>query len=448
MTISSFFKRHLKKTLLTITLAVVGLFLFFTPANKGEGSAKTVFFLVHTEPMGGKGVYEMYTEMKAKGHRVKIVAIPYFYAGKLATDIDPEFMKKFDVADVIYPCGKQGPYTEKCHSIDSYKPDYIFTQNPYNAFKDSVLDPVFVDDSLKKIAKKVMYIPYGPHLFHQGWISDPNLSKQVHTVFVDSKSTQGIYVDAYKFQKDRAVVSGYQTYKTVRDMMGQKQKKEFKETILWLPRWSLSFRGRDMYESGSTFLMYYHFFYNYAVQNPDIRLILRPHVSLFPRAVENQHLSQENANEIVSKFQSLKNVVYSQHVTKSLVEDIMEADVVIADGTSALAEVVVADKPIIYLSNGLNLEFDSVPLSREFKKYIYMAYDPRDIVAYLEQIRANQYGSFQETPHIQGWAYKFEKLKSKLFGTTLSRTEFKKMLDPVENPAKFIADYIWHDSLK
>jgi CDP-glycerol glycerophosphotransferase (TagB/SpsB family) len=194
-------------------------------------------------------------------------------------------------------------------------------------------------------------------------------------------------------------------------------------------------------------LVYYHFFYNYAVQNPDVQLIIRPHVSLFPRAIENQHLSQDDVNEIIGKFTRLDNVVYSQHISKSLVEDIMESDIVIADGTSALAEVVVADKPIIYLSNGLNLEFDSVPLSQEFKKYLYMAYDPRDIIAFLDEIRKNQYAPFQETLCTTGWACKIQKLKNKMLGVTSSRSDFKKMLDPVENPAKFIAEYIWHDTL-
>ncbi len=425
---------------------LVALFFFFLPPYKETPGPKNVFFLVHTESFGGKGMYEVYREMKAVGHKVKIVAIPYFYFGKLATDIDLDFIKRFDEADVIFPCGKHGPYTKKCESIESYKPDYIFTQNPYNAYKDSVLDPHYVDDALKKITKKVMYVPYGPHLFHQGWLSDPTLPQQIHTVFVDSKSTKWIYENAYKFPPHRAVVSGYQTYKNVRDFKKPKKEKKFETTILWMPRWSLSFRGRDKNESGSTFLMYYHFFYNYAKEHPNVQLILRPHVSLFPRAVDNKHLSREDVNEIIKKFTDLENVVYSEHITKPLEHDILESDVVIADGTSALAETVVADKPIIYLTNGLNLEFEAAPLPREFKKYVYMAYDPKDILSYLDELKKDNYVPFKDSV-CQGRVSCFvQKVKARIFGETLTRNEFKKMLDPVENPARFIAEYIFNDS--
>ena len=46
----------------------------------------------------------------------------------------------------------------------------------------------------------------------------------------------------------------------------------------------------------------------------------------------------------------------------------MTSDIIISDGSSALAEAVVADKPIIYLSNGANIEFESNTLSKRVQK--------------------------------------------------------------------------------
>ena len=117
-------------------------------------------------------------------------------------------------------------------------------------------------------------------------------------------------------------------------------------------------------------------------------------------------------DNILSRFNSLKNVTVSAHVFRSLLDDIMVSDIVISDGTASLAEVVVADKPIIYLSNGWNNEFNSNALSKELKKYMYFAYEPQDIINYIEFIKQNHY------------------------------LPFKKMLDPVENPAAFIAKYL------
>ena len=88
----------------------------------------------------------------------------------------------------------------------------------------------------------------------------------------------------------------------------------------------------------------------------------------------------------------------------------------------------IADKPIIYLSNGANIEFESNALSKELKKHVFLAYDPGDIKQYMEFIRQNDYipNTFED-------------------GKMLDRQEFKRMLDPVENPGKFIAEYLLYN---
>lgn len=154
--------------------------------------AKNIVFITHTNTIGGKGVYSIYKEAKKFGHNVKIVVIPSIYFGKLLADVDVNFGNSFDSEDVIYPCGKEAPYTN-CDSIENYKPDYIFTQNPYDTFKGSVLEKHFLISNLQKFAK-IMYIVYGPHLFHQDSINDSDLPKFVDTVFVDSDSTKEIYI--------------------------------------------------------------------------------------------------------------------------------------------------------------------------------------------------------------------------------------------------------------
>ena len=106
--------------------------------------------------------------------------------------------------------------------------------------------------------------------------------------------------------------------------------------MLWLPRWELSFKNRDLYEGCSTFLNYHYFFYNYALQHPDIHFIIRPHVTLFTYAVSKNYLSQSDMDNILSRFNSLKNVTVSAHAFRSLLDDIMVSDIVISDGTSHL----------------------------------------------------------------------------------------------------------------
>nr|MBP6985358.1 hypothetical protein [Alphaproteobacteria bacterium] len=365
------------------------LFFLFNSSFTNAGHIKKIMFIVHTETIGGKGVLELYKEFKKNGHEVTIVALPFLNnKNEIRFDIDLEFTKKFDKEDVVYPCGVHAPYTA-CKGMGDYKADYIFIQNPYDPYKGSLLDPYFTLSGLKKITDKLAYIVYGPHLFHQDSLNNTKLKNHVDMVFVDSESTKKIFEERLLFSPKNVVVSGFQSYKNVREKIKSYKKKEspYKETILWMPRWTLSFNGRNLHEGGSTFLNYHHFIYNYAKQNQDIKFIIRPHTLLFKYAVESQFLTQEDADEIIGKFKSLKNVIFSDHESNCLDEDIIESDIIISDGTSALGEVVVADKPIIYLSNGWDNEFNSNDLSAEFKKFIYFARQPSEIIESIEFIR-------------------------------------------------------------
>lgn len=387
-------------------------------------SGKKVMFIVHTESLGGKGVYSMYQAMKTIGHKVQVVAIPLFNGWYSVPLLDKEFLERFDKNDVVYPCGINPPYT-KCESIESYRPDYLFIQNPYNVYGNSILDPHYINITLKSIAKKIVYVPYGPHIFHQEIINDKTLPNFVDLVFVDSESTKNIFVEKYGFKQDNVVVSGYCTYKEIRDIINNNIKTDRPETILWLPRWTLNFKHRDLFEGGSTFLNYHYFFYNYALKNPNINFIIRPHQHLLFASSNQNLLTQAEIDQIFEKFRSLPNVTVSDSTYKPLVQDIIQSDIIISDGTSALAGVVVADKPIIYLSNGWNNEFNSNKLSKELKKYVYLAYTHTDIMDYIEKIRQENYA-----PHMD----------------QENREKFKNILDPVENPGKFIAEYLLNNA--
>lgn len=411
------------KFLLLLLLSVIACNESVENSNK-VAKPKNMLFITHTSTIGGKGVYPIYREAKKLGHNVKIAVIPQIFQEEIIANVDLKFASLFDTEDVIFPCGKSEPH-DKCDKLEQYKLDYIFTQNPYDFFNGTILEN-FTVSNLQKIAK-VNYIVYGPHIFHQNAIEAPDLPNFVDNVFVDSDSTKDIYVNNYNFPKERVIVSGYQSYKSIRNLK-QNNKETQKETILYMPRWLMTFKGRDKHEGGGTFLNYHYFFYNFAKKNPQIDFIFIPHVLWYKHAIEGEYIGKKDLDKIIEKFRALPNLTISSHVNVPLIEDILKSDIVISEGSSALAEVVIADKPIIYLSNGANIEFESNALSKEFKKHVFLAYDPGDIKNYIEFIRQNNYipNTFED-------------------GKMLGRQEFKRMLDPVENPGKFIAEYLLYN---
>ncbi|PPE03137.1 hypothetical protein [Holospora curviuscula] len=408
-------------------VALINFFLTYFIVQTNE---KKVLFIVHTETINGKGVVELYKKMKEKNAKVTVAFVPLLSGNEILYDLDVNFSKKFQIEDCIFPCGKTPPYK----IVDKIKEnfDYIFVQNPYNSFKGTILESTFSLENLKKKTNKLAYIVYGPHLFHQTTCNDMQLKEKIDIVFVDSVSTKKVFVEQMRFKDINVVVSGYQSYKNVRDKMNKRQKK--RETILWMPRWTLHFNNRHQHESGSTFLSYYLFFINYAKENKHINFIIRPHVLLFKNAINQKFLKKEEVEYIILSFKKLNNVRFSEHINSPLEEDIIESDIVIADGTSALAEAVVAKKPIIYLSNGINKEFESNDLGIEFKNYIYFAHHPVEIIQCIENIRKNSYSPFVISHNSYNFVKKFKFL--------INYERFRKRLDPVENPAEFIADYV------
>lgn len=413
--------------------------LFSASLVDGE-SKKFVMFIVHTETINGKGVLEMYKALKKQGHRLKIVAIPFLVGDRVLYDLDLNFTRKFDAKDVVYPCGMSKPYTH-CDGIGSDRPDYVIIQNPYNSFKGTILDPYFTLEGLKKIAKNLAYVVYGPHIFHQDACNNTTIKDLIDLVFVDSESTKKLFIEKLHFLEKNVIVTGYQNYENVREKLQAKRgKSTYKETILWLPRWTMSFKYRDQHEGGSTFLNYHYFFLNFAKENPDTRLIIRPHVLLFKYGVENKFFSQADLDEILSRFRALKNVTFSEHISDPLEEDVVEADIVISDGSSALGEVVVAGKPIVYLSNGINEEFCSNDLGIELRKFVYLAHDPNEILEKIEFIRLMECSPFAKKSEN---AFRGRKLLGiSDWVTDPQWFDFKRKVDPVENPAEKIASYI------
>ena len=413
--------RKLSQKTLWASIIVISIAstIYFSLGNKSEsGAKKKVMFVVTTAETSGKGVFELYSAMKKVGHDVKIGFLPRDLGNGTIIDIDTDFAARFPSEDVIYLRHTKGKYHEGKHILPEnrydYQADYLFTQDPYNKK---------LHRTLKKITKKLAHIPYCPQIFHQAYLSDPKLANTVDIVFVDSDSTAKIYLEQYKFPPKNVIISGYQSYKNVRDLSRSLVKSD-KETILWLPRWVLSFKNRDKYEGGSTFSDYHYFIYNYALANPKTNFIIRPHELLFSTSVAKNHLSLDDLNNIFDRFLTLPNVVISRHAYRPLAEDIVASNIVISDGSTALGEAVVANKPIIYLSNGWNNEFNGSELAKQLQQYVHLAYEPNDITRHIDLLRKNSY--------------------KPLFDQT-SGTKFIRALDPVTDPAQFIAEYLLNE---
>ena len=147
------------------------MLVIYLPLRNKTHELKSIMFIATTETTGGKGIFEIYQQLKNSGHKVKISFVPLnLHNGKII-DVDLNFAKRFDENDVLFPCGIPGSYS-KCEEltaldINNLTLDYILVQNPY--------DKKWLQ-LLKKLTTKLLYTVYGPHLSHQAGISNTKLT--------------------------------------------------------------------------------------------------------------------------------------------------------------------------------------------------------------------------------------------------------------------------------
>jgi len=415
-----------------------------------ETNKKSIFFILHQR---NKGFISMYNELKKRGHDVKIVVLPML--GSRYTDskkdLLTQFLSKMDKKDIIFPCHANGV---KCESIEKYKPDYVVVINPYSTSSQNI-SHLFDNQYLAKFSK-VLYIPYGPELWDLDLTKNIKLPKIFYKVLADSDLTKRIFIKKHGFRDEEIIVVGYQNYKDLRDEMSLPRERK-KETILWAPRWFLKFTGREMNEPGSTFLSYRDFFYNFAKENPNVNLIIRGHPNLYKELSFSKFMTHSQTIEMLKRFESLPNVevIYPHELPLTYEQrDIIESDIVITDTTSLMTNFFLADKPMIYLSNGFDTHFNT-PEFQDMAMFMRFAYSPRDILKEISALRSSGYAVTQRCAPNTPKPCTLGGLKqymSNKFGPgnivkshRVDKSKLIQAIDPVENPAKAIADFIDND---
>jgi hypothetical protein len=412
-----------KKYIILIISFLIAIFnlltLYFSAplVNNNNTKERNIYILVTNAKILGKGSVELYNALKKDNHNVKIISIPFYYHAKknqIAYQEDNKFLKNFLHSDIIRPCNYLND-TITCEDIKFNKNDIVFTQSPYPGTWDNRPTQSFDINNLAKKCK-VAYIAYDSKIFHVKY-TKRDLSKIVTYLFAENTIAADIFHKEYNIPHNNIIISGFPEYNTLRNNISLTYQK--KNTFIWMPRWAVDFKYRHYNETGSTFLNYYNFFYNYLKNNPDINMILRPHPALFDYLVQNKSLTQDELDNIINKFKQLPNFELSNE--NSLAEDIQKAKFVISDHTSSLAQVAIGKLPIIYLSDGYDKIFESTELSKKIFKHIYLAQDPIEIEENIKKLKKNNY---------------------QINGNIKEYNEFLKLLDPVDTPSAKISEYL------
>lgn len=231
------------------------------------------------------------------------------------------------------------PEKKQFRDLRTIHPDYIFLNTPYT---DAYPEPYFIEN-LSKIAK-VCYVPYGYSMMekHLEYIyRDRSFTENVSYIFSSSKLEYGF---AKKYFLLSHLINGISLYNIgfPRFDLVKKNSPE-RKTVLWLPRWTAEIQKGN---GQSSFLCMKDDFLRFAIEKPELFIVIRPHPLMFLNYQKNGIMTENEIRQFIQAVEDIPNVVLD--LSEDYMDALNEAWVLVSDFSSLLAEFYVSGKPIIY----------------------------------------------------------------------------------------------------
>ena len=313
-------------------------------------SAKPAIAFVLQFPETWSGLVSLYQAAESDGCRTLILCVPKPYR-----NADTEFRRNPDGINAAYDYltehhtpAVRADLEEGWYDLKAFGPDYVFYTRPYNY----QLPPEYQSSTVKDYAR-TCYIPYGYNVSGKKMLSSSlnyAFTSFVDIIFHSSTFSAANADERFPYQKKngdhRYVTLGCPRFDSLKKAMTEYHRQEPHGeglTITWLPRWLFA----DLPgQKKSHFLDYYGALKSYMAGHPEHRLILRPHPLMWESMVEAGVKTREEVDELRREIRETPNMILDE--AADYMPSLFEADVLLADFTSLLAEFMVTGNPLIY----------------------------------------------------------------------------------------------------
>ncbi len=321
--------------------------ILFYRRPKKKKDASTVIFLV-TRPSVWNSVKSIYETVVKKGvYTPCLVAIPPKKNGKMDLQGKEtyDFCCSIDSKNTVagYDC-ERGEWFD----LSKREPRAIICMIPY----EEEYPECYCFERLRDIST-LCYVSYG-YTMKAGDMQKvtvrPAVMKYIHNIFACNDIMYQYYHKRIALSEvfGRRVYNvgfprfdEYEGYKRVlpRDNM----------TILWLPRWTTDQDVNSDSNEPSTFTLLKDKVVKFAKDNQNIKLITRPHPKAFENYIRRGTYTSEEITEYMAEYENCDRL--SMDLSPNYFNSLVDADVLIADFTSLIAEYFVLNRPIIYFGN-------------------------------------------------------------------------------------------------
>lgn len=270
--------------------------------------------------------------------------------------------------------------------LQSLQPDYVFYQQPYDAY----LPEVYRSHVVFRYAKLCMTV-YGIALTREllACLELPFM-RHVYCAYAVTETER-------RYNKSRLWLSHllgirYSKYfgtLGLADFAAQQQAEcpawDFSKNpfrVIWTPRWTT-----DEKIGGSNFFRYKDFLPAYAEKNPDVDILFRPHPMLFDNFVRTGKMTRQEADDYIHGRNAAPNTAMDNE--KSYGSSFWHSSVLLTDVSAVLVEYFVTSKPIIFCETE-NCASTYLDFFRQILSVCYVAKDQQQVAMYLDRLKAGE----------------------------------------------------------
>jgi hypothetical protein len=324
---------------------------------RGQVNSKFVsVFLVHNISTWD-ALHGIYEEMSKSSDFLPIVITIPFNFGKGRFDGEDDTHIAFDEMNIPHIRFNFDDHREGLALLKALQPDIMFRQAPW----DPDIPPAY---SVKELSfTKLIYTDYGLGILkdRKGAITydyDQELHQKAWMLLCANEDQKEIYQTHTHHQGKRAVVTGYPKFDQLMQR-GREQsiwpieRSQRAFRLVWAPHHSV----RPEWLGFGTFNLVYEEILQWAADNPDVEIVLKPHPMLFESRAHGM-LSPAQIDEFIAAWEALPNT--SLQTGGDYAPLLSASDAMLTDGVSFLAEYQLFGKPLIFLDSGQHVDFNLI----------------------------------------------------------------------------------------
>lgn len=262
-------------------------------------------------------------------------------------------------------------------------PDYVFYSRPYNYKFPSC----YHSDKVSEYSKICM-LSYAMTLLEE--VAETTLKtsfyKDVYCYFAETKYAAKIIKNKFPITRllglRKVKLFGMPALEgMVKNTKGNSPAWDFTNLsfkVIWTPRWTT-----DKKLGGTNFFMYYESILEYAKNNTDTALLLRPHPLMFDNFIESGEMTREAVEDYCDKISHLDNVSLDKE--KEYVETLYDTDVMVTDISGIMPEFFVTGKPVIFCDTNIGAQL--APHTKKMVEGCYVASSEVELYKYLDDLK-------------------------------------------------------------